>query len=357
MIYRSLIYPLLSRLDAEWTHEETLRVLELAQRVAPGPTLLRALAGRVPERPVEAFGLRFPNAVGVAAGFDKDARVAMGLGMLGFGHVEVGTLTPRPQEGNPRPRIFRLPRQRGLINRMGFPNGGVDAAVPRLAALAGESRSFLIGVSLGKQKETPLAEAVGDYLAVMRKVHRYAAYLAVNISSPNTPGLRELQGGKFLSELCGELVREGAHLTRDSGLPRRPILVKIAPDLSRAELDEILETIIHAGIDGVIATNTTLKRPGVRGAVAKEAGGLSGAPVGERSLKLISHIYRTTGGRLPIIAVGGIATPEDARRRLDAGASLVQVYTGLVYEGPCLAGRLARGIRGGGVSPGPENPL
>ena len=344
MVYERAIYPLLARFEAEWVHERTLAALALAQRHGAGRWLLRRLAGPVVNRPVPLFGLTFPNQLGMAAGFDKEARVARGLAALGFGHVEVGTLTPRPQVGIPRPRIFRLREDGALINRMGFPNLGVERALTELQQL--QQRDFILGVSLGKQKETPLVEAVNDYLAVMRAVYPHADYLAVNISSPNTPGLRDLQGGDYLGHLLGELMTAGAAEAERLRCPVRPLLVKIAPDLSWAELDEILLAIATAGINGIIATNTTIARSGLVSANQREMGGLSGLPLRERSNEIIAYIHAQTAGRLPIIGVGGVRTVADVKAKLDAGASLVQLYTGLVYGGPRLPGALLRGIAG-----------
>lgn len=347
-LYRRFVWPLLARSDPESTHERTLRLLERAQRLAPGRALLRLLAGRVPPQPVEVLGLRFPNPLGIAAGFDKDARVVRGLAALGFGHVEVGTLTPRPQPGNPRPRVFRLPEDRALINRLGFPNGGVEAAVPRLQRWAAQdppARGFVLGVSLGKQKDTPLAEAVEDYRLGLRAVYPWSDYLAVNVSSPNTPGLRKLQGGRYLEHLLGELVREGNELARQHGVTPRPLLVKIAPDLTDPELETILAAVEAAAIPGVIATNTTVSREGLsRDPRAEETGGLSGRPLEARATEVVARVRQLTGGRLPVIGVGGVEDAAGARRKIDAGASLVQLYTGLVYQGPGVAGRILRGI-------------
>jgi dihydroorotate dehydrogenase len=280
--------------------------------------------------------------LGIAAGFDKDIRVATGLAALGFGHIEVGTLTPRPQAGNPRPRIFRLPQDGAIINRMGFPNGGVAAALPRLHRLAARPREFVLGMSLGKQKETPLADAAGDYIAVMQAVYAYADYLAVNISSPNTPGLRALQGGDYLGQLLAALVAENEALAQAKNVAKRPLFVKIAPDLTLAELDEVLTAVQDNQIDAIIATNTTIRREGLVSPNQHESGGLSGLPLRHQSTELIQHIHRQTNGRLPIIGVGGVRTVDDVQEKLDAGASLVQLYTGLVYEGPGLPGRLLR---------------
>ncbi len=346
-LYQSLIFPVFKRMDPERAHDWTSKSLQFAQSMAPGRAVLRTLAGKIPDRKVKFCGLTFQNVIGIAAGFDKDVHVSEGLACLGFGHIEVGTLTPRPQPGNPKPRVFRLPPDRAIINRMGFPNGGVDAALPRLQRLANRDREFVLGVSLGKQKETPLADAAGDYIAVMRKVYTSADYLAVNISSPNTPGLRELQGGGYLGKLLGALVQEGNELAEREKVSRRPILVKIAPDLTDEELDEILEAVQSSQIDGMIATNTTIGREGATHPNAKETGGLSGEPVREKSTRIIARIHDRTGGRVPIIGVGGISSAADAREKLDAGASLLQVYTGLVYEGPCMAGRLLRDLATG----------
>ena len=340
--YEQYIFPLLRRTDAETAHDRTVRALARAQSHPAGRAFLRRLAGELPHQPVQLFGLTFPNVLGIAAGFDKDAQVAEGLALLGFGHVEVGTLTPWPQPGNPKPRVFRLPEDGALINRMGFPNGGVVRALPRLRALAEGQRPFILGISLGKQKETPLAEAADDYRLLMRAVYPYADYLAINISSPNTPGLRDLQGGNYLAYLLGELTAENEVLAQKHGVGKRPLLVKIAPDLTPAELEEMLDAIQSAGIDGLIATNTTLKRDGLNNSLQMEQGGLSGRPLRQRSREVVAAIARQTGGRLPIIGVGGVRTADDAQAMLDAGAALVQLYTGLVYEGPGLAGRILR---------------
>jgi dihydroorotate dehydrogenase len=326
----------------ETAHEETVRALSLAQRSITGRAFLRRLAGPLPALPVDCAGLRFPNPLGLAGGFDKDARVARGLALLGFGHIEVGTLTPRAQAGNPRPRIFRLAEDEALINRMGFPNGGLEAVLPRLRALRQRELGAVLGVSLGKQKETALEDAAADYLAVMRGVYSYADYLAVNISSPNTPGLRELQGGRYLDHLLATLVAEGRGLS--AGDRPKPLFVKIAPDLSWEEIDEVLAAIETAGADGLIATNTTLRRDGLHSEARAEAGGLSGAPLRERSRAVVAFVSKQTGGRLPIIGVGGVSTAEDIKAMLDAGATLVQLYTALVYGGPGLPGRLLRAL-------------
>lgn len=341
-IYKQLIWPNLKRVDAEAIHEKTLGALKVAQNLLSGRTILRTIRGNVPHDPVELFGLTFPNRLGMAAGFDKEARVARGLAELGFGHVEVGTLTPRPQVGNPKPRIFRLPPDRALINRMGFPNQGVDAAVPRLRRLAKLERDWIVGVSLGKQKETPLDDAADDYVEVMGKVFPYADYLAVNVSSPNTPGLRKLQGRAYLDAMLGRLQDEAGKLAARHQIGVKPILLKIAPDLNWDELGEILAAAEANGVAGIIATNTTLSRDGLTDAARNEKGGMSGRPMVAHSTAVIAKIAEMS--RLPIIGVGGVDSAETAREKLDAGASLVQLYTGLVYEGPGLAGEILRGL-------------
>lgn len=318
-----------------------MRLLAWAQG-GVGRPFLQKIAGNIPSQSVQLAGLTFPNPLGMAAGFDKDARVAVGLGLLGFGHIEVGTLTPRPQIGNPRPRVFRLEEDGAIINRMGFPNEGVMAAVTRLQKMAVQPRSFVLGVSLGKQKETPLAEAANDYCEVMQAVFPFADYLAVNISSPNTPGLRDLQGGRYLGQLLQILMAKNEGLARELKLAKRPLFVKIAPDLTHAELDEILTAVQDNQIDGIIAANTTTRRDGLQSPKQDALGGLSGIPLRQQSTKLIQHIYKQTNGRLPIIGVGGVRSAADVQAKMDAGASLVQLYTGLIYEGPSLPGRLLR---------------
>jgi dihydroorotate dehydrogenase len=340
-MYEQIIFPLLKRVDPETAHDRALRLLALAQANWPGRQVLRLVAGSCPRQPVTLWGLTFPNVLGMAAGFDKDVRVAAGLGLLGFGHVEVGTLTPKPQSGNARPRIFRLPEDGAVINRMGFPNGGVAAALPRLVALGRRSRPFILGVSVGKQKETPLAEAAADYAAVMTAVYPYVDYLAVNISSPNTPGLRELQGGNYLGHLLAALVAQRDRLAAEQGR-KRPLLVKIAPDLDDNELDDILTAVFDTHIDGMIATNTTIQRVGLHSPRQSETGGLSGRPLKEKSRQIVAAIHQRTQGKVPIIGVGGIETADDVKAMLDAGASLVQIYTSFIYRGPALPGKLLR---------------
>lgn len=344
--YSRSIFPALAHLDPETAHHMTLDSLALAQSNPAGRAILRAIAGAVPSLPVQVGSLRFPNPIGLAAGFDKDARAIRGLALLGFGHIEVGTLTPAPQAGNPRPRIFRLREDRALINRMGFPNEGVASAAHRLRLLISTERNFVLGVSLGKQKDTPLAGAARDFISVMQAVYPFADYLAVNISSPNTPGLRELQGQRFVSQLLVTLINRGKEIAAESEMRPRPIWVKIAPDLSLSELDIILEALSAAGGDGMIVANTTTSRDGLASPAAGEAGGLSGPPLRKRVTELIAHVYHQTSGTLPIIGVGGISSAADVQETLAAGASVVQLYTSMVYAGPGLPGRILRDLAG-----------
>lgn len=349
-MYRQLIRPLLFRGDPERVHAATLFLLGWAGDSAAGRLLLRAIRGRVPAQPVHCFGLTFANRLGVAAGYDKDVRAVRGLGSLGFGHVEVGTLTPQPQRGNPRPRIFRLPEDDALINRLGFPNQGVAVAVPRLQGLMGHVDRPIVGVSLGKQKDTALDDAAADYLAVMRQAYPVADYIVVNVSSPNTPGLRRLQGRAYLDALLGALSAERQALARRTATARlRPLLLKIAPDLTFTEIDTIVAAALDHGFDGIVAANTTVARDGLHGRHRAEKGGLSGAPLLPRTVEIVRHIHGTTDGRLPIIGVGGVGTAADVARLLDAGATLVQLYTALVYAGPALPGQILRRLaeRGG----------
>ncbi len=335
-MYRHFFRPLLFRLDPETAHGLTLSLLRLAGLFPPSRWLLQALYA-APEKPVEVFGLRFKNPLGLAAGYDKDALALRGLAALGFGHLEVGTVTPRPQPGNPKPRLFRLVEDEAIINRMGFPGQGAEVAAKHVQMF--KRANVIVGVNLGKNKDTPLEAAAADYLTLMRVFAPLADYLVINISSPNTVGLRRLQGRERLEGLLGAISEE----RRRSAL-ERPILVKLAPDLSDVELDDALDVILRAGMDGVIATNTTLGRPGLRSRYREESGGLSGGPLRVRSEAVLEKVVKRLEGRLPVVSVGGIMSPEDAKRRLDMGAALVQVYTGLVYAGPGLVKEIVRAI-------------
>lgn len=333
----SLFKSLAFRMDPEGVHERTLRWLQRTAR--PGRPHL--LAGAVPEKPVDLMGIRFPNPVGLAAGMDKDGVCVDGFASLGFGFLELGTVTPRPQPGNPKPRLFRLPEHEAVLNRMGFNNHGVEALVARLANAA---RTLPIGVNIGKNFDTPIERAADDYLACLQAVYPVADYITVNISSPNTTNLRELQKGNAFSSLLRALVSRRNDLADRHG-KRTPLAVKIAPDVDGAQLDFIAGELTRHQIDAVVATNTTLDRARVSGhPLAGQSGGLSGAPLRQRSTEVVRELARRLDGALPIIGVGGIFTAADAREKLDAGASLVQVYTGLIYRGPRMVGDIVRGL-------------
>jgi dihydroorotate dehydrogenase len=342
-LYQHAVKPALFRLDPERAHELGVDALALLGRLRPLCAGLERVHRLDParHRPVAAFGLKFPNAVGLAAGFDKNGHAWPAAAALGFGHVEIGTVTHHAQPGNPRPRAFRYPAEQAVINRMGFNNEGAAALAARLAQRSGP-RSIPLGINLGKSKVTPLDQAVEDYLGSFRLLADHADYVVVNVSSPNTPGLRELQDASWLKPLLAALVEENKARVAANKL-RRPLLLKIAPDLNWLQIDAALQVIADLGLDGIIATNTTLARPGAL-ASANEAGGLSGAPVRRRSTEIINYISRATNARLPIIGVGGIMDEAAAGEKLDAGATLVQLYTGLIYRGPFFAAEVARAL-------------
>lgn len=327
------VRPWFFRLPPERAHALTLGLVRLAGGLPLVPGLLdRCCSG--PNRPVQVFGLTFRNPVGLAAGYDKDARGWRGLAHLGFGHIEIGTVTPRPQPGNPPPRLFRLVEDQALINRMGFPGRGGRFVARQLSHA--RPAGLVLGVNIGKNKDTALDDAAQDYILLLRQFAHLADYLAINVSSPNTVGLRHLQGRQALEALLGALAQERRDLLAQHPSLHLPLLVKLAPDLDEGELEDALEVILAAGMDGVIATNTTLTRDGLRSPLINETGGLSGAPLFMKSLRLVHQIWQLTGGSLPVIGVGGIHNADTAQAMLDAGASLVQVYTGLVYRGPGL---------------------
>jgi dihydroorotate dehydrogenase len=320
-------------MDPENAHGLTLNLVRLAGNFPLTRWLLQSMYA-APVQSVNAFGLTFKNPIGLAAGYDKDGVAVSGLAALGFGHIEVGTVTPRPQAGNPRPRVFRLVEDKAVINRMGFPGRGADFVTRQLSKRLRPS-SIILGVNLGKNKDTPLEEAACDYLSLMHTFASLADYLTINVSSPNTVGLRRLQGRQMLEDLLGAIAKERPSLSKNI-----PILVKLAPDLDEAELEDALQVILDSGMDGIVATNTTLFRPGLRSAKAVESGGLSGAPLQELSLAMLKKIVKKVGERIPVVSAGGVMRPEDAQLRLQAGASLVQIYTGLVYAGPGLVKKM-----------------
>jgi dihydroorotate dehydrogenase len=334
----SFFRPLLFKLDPETAHHLTLQLIRLAGIFPPSRQILQARYA-VPEHPVDVFGLHFSNPIGLAAGYDKDGIALRGLSTLGFSHIEIGTVTLHPQPGNPRPRVFRLVEDQAVINRMGFPGQGADKMEKQLKMK--RPKNLIVGVNLGKNKDTPLEEAASDYMLLVRRFMPLADYLAINVSSPNTAGLRRLQGREMLEALLKAIAREREKLISRDGC-KTPILVKLAPDLAEQELEDALDAILRTGMDGVIATNTTLAREGLHSKHREETGGLSGAPLRSRSEEILRSVVKKLNGRLPVVSVGGIMNPMDARARLEAGAALVQVYTGLVYFGPGLVKQMIR---------------
>jgi dihydroorotate dehydrogenase len=345
--YEKFLRPVFFRMDPERAHEWVARSLMMLSALRPVCRLMaryNGVSGKA--RPVEAFGLRFPNAVGLAAGFDKNAVFWPAAMALGFGHVEIGTVTHQRQPGNPRPRIFRYPEEEAVINRMGFNNDGAERIARRLRKQLRAGRPHApLGVNIGKSKAVSLEHAAEDYLQSFEALADHADYFAINVSSPNTPDLRKLQEESRLMMLLQQL--QQANEARALRLQTKPIpmLVKIAPDLSFQQIDGVLEAIFQLGFSGIIATNTTLARPGRLEAV-REEGGLSGCPLRRRSTEIINYISRATSGRLPIIGVGGISDIQSAAEKLDAGASLVQIYTGMIYHGPFFPREIARGLAG-----------
>ena len=337
----TLARPLLFSLDPENAHNLTLPALRRAARLG-----LTGVIGKPKPDPRTVMGITFPNPVGLAAGLDKDGAYIDGLAALGFGSIEIGTVTPRAQPGNPRPRMFRLPAARGIINRMGFNNGGVDAFVANVqASRFYQERQGVLGLNIGKNADTPIERAADDYLECLRKVYPYASYVTVNISSPNTKNLRQLQGASELDALLSQLKGEQSRLADHYGR-YVPLALKIAPDVDGDQIRDIGSALIRNGIDGVIATNTTLNRRDVEGMRhASEQGGLSGAPVFDLSNIVIRALKKEVGDAVPIIGVGGILSGRDARAKIDAGAQLVQLYSGLIYRGPALVKECADALR------------
>ncbi|HRK18145.1 MAG TPA: quinone-dependent dihydroorotate dehydrogenase [Hyphomicrobiaceae bacterium] len=329
-----LAKPVLFSFEAEQAHEMSLKALESG--VYP-----RDLVADSPSLAVEAFGLRFSNPVGIAAGYDKDGRVPDAILGMGCGFAEIGTVTPRPQEGNPRPRVFRLVSDKAVINRLGFNNGGHDAALRRLEARS--AKGGIVGVNIGANKDTD--DKAADYVAGLRLFNPLASYFTVNISSPNTPGLRDLQAPAALDDLLRRVMAAREELVQGGG-PRRPVIVKIAPDIAEADLPAIVERLVARAVDGIAVSNTTLSRAGLTDAErAKEAGGLSGAPLFHRSTVVLARVYQLTEGKIPLIGIGGITSPETAVQKIEAGATLLQLYTGLIYEGPGLVPRIKHGLQ------------
>ena len=332
-----LFRPLFFAVDPESAHHVVLRGLDGVAALG----LVQLATPHLPASPVRVMGIEFPNRVGLAAGLDKNAAHLRGLATLGFGFLEAGTVTPRPQPGNPKPRMFRLKQAEALINRLGFNNDGVDRFVDNVARSRYQG---VLGINIGRNFDTPNERAAGDYVACMRKVYACASYITVNVSSPNTKGLRDLQDEEAFGALLGHLKTEEVTLAEQHGR-RVPLVVKIAPDLDAAAVDSIARLLVRYRIDGVIATNTTIEREGVRGERhADEPGGLSGKPLHEKSTAVIRALARALDGALPIIGAGGIFSGADACEKIDAGATLVQLYTGIIYRGPALVAECVKAL-------------
>ncbi|NRF90797.1 quinone-dependent dihydroorotate dehydrogenase [Paenibacillus frigoriresistens] len=345
MLYKKLAKPILFRMDPEKAHHLTIDGLSAVVSFPGGKQLLKSMYG-VPNSPLLAqqlWGLQFANPIGLAAGLDKNAKAVKGFSQLGFGFMEVGTITPKPQPGNELPRLFRLPEDKALINRMGFNNVGTNAMANNLMKTG--KRDIPVAINIGKNKTTPNEQAEEDYRTCIRELYTYGDFFVVNISSPNTPDLRNLQHGNDLKRLLDAVTTEMQLQEKKNGYSGKPVLVKIAPDLTDEELELTVHTIKDSGISGIIATNTTLSRQGLVHPNREQAGGLSGKPLTQRTTEVIRRVYQLTEGKLPIIGSGGIFTAQDAYEKIRAGASLVEVYTGFIYEGPGMLASLNKGLQ------------
>lgn len=337
-MYKTLIRPIFFSLSPERSHHFALGMLDRLLKIPGIASLMRGMYRY--EKPVELMGLKFPNRVGLAAGFDKNAEYIHALNHVGFGFIEVGTVTPKPQSGNPTPRLFRLPKDQALINRMGFNNDGLHAVVERLKK---RPKNLIIGGNIGKNKVTANEDATSDYLKCLEALHPFVDYFTVNVSSPNTPGLRELQEREPLTNLLRTLQQTNRAMPNP-----KPMLLKIAPDMEEGQLSDIVDILLEVDLEGIIATNTTVSRDGLKTDNAEiesiGAGGLSGRPVKDASTKVVKYLAEKGQGRFVIIASGGIFTPEDAKEKIKAGADLVQVYTGFIYEGVGMVSKIAKAI-------------
>ena len=335
-MYKLLLKPLFFLFDPELVHHTVFKLIKLSNKIPGISNLIRSIFV-IKDKRLERhlFGLTFPNPVGLAAGFDKDAKLYHELSNFGFGFIEIGTLTPKPQDGNPKKRMFRLTEDKGLINRLGFNNEGVESAINRLK----KNKGVLIGGNIGKNKTTTNQNAIKDYVYCFNMLFDYVDYFVVNVSSPNTPNLRELQDRSNLQRLLSTL----SNLNQTKDQPK-PILLKIAPDLSEKQLLDIVEIVTNLNIDGVIATNTTLSRVNLKSSKKNESGGLSGLPLKDKSTDVIKFLHKNSKNAFPIIGVGGVHEPDDAIEKLDAGASLVQMYTGFIYEGPGIVKRINKAL-------------
>jgi dihydroorotate dehydrogenase len=344
-MYDKFLRSFLFRFDPELVHDVTIQLLRFVGSLPPACYLLKKYFNAHSQyisrqnSNIHILGLNFPNQIGLAAGYDKDGIAWKGLTAFGFGHIEVGTVTPRPQNGNPKPRIFRIPDEFSIINRMGFPGKGADYVARQLASRRKKRSSAIIGVNIGKNKDTPNEDAAGDYLYLLEKFYDLADYIAVNVSSPNTVGLRRLQARDTLESLLNQLAIKRTKLSTSI-----PILVKLAPDLSEIELEDALIAVLNSGMDGIIATNTTLDHSKLNSPVKMETGGLSGAALNALSQNIVRKISLKINGQLPIIGVGGIMNSDDAKRMVDSGASLIQIYTGLIYSGPGIVKNILRNL-------------
>ncbi|MEE2988332.1 MAG: quinone-dependent dihydroorotate dehydrogenase [Verrucomicrobiota bacterium] len=347
-IYESILRPILFKMESEQAHDRGRAALMTMGAFPTLCKLIRRFNQVCEDKPIKLFGLEFPNRVGLAAGMDKDGEYPRAIEALGFGHVEVGTVTPEGQLGNPRPRLFRLPEDKALINRMGFNNKGSEAMLNALSKNYPKGkRKMPVGVNIGKAKITPLEDAVNDYVASFRTLADQADYFTINISSPNTQGLRNLQSTAYLYDLLQTIRKENLSQAKKLGRDPHPLLLKIAPDLTFNEVDEIVSVLLELNYDGIIATNTTIQRP--KGMSSTEKGGLSGGKfIRKRSNDIINYIYKATEGKLPIIGVGGIDSVEAAGEKIDAGASMIQIYTGWIYRGPFFARELAHALKSKG---------
>ena len=349
-MYSKFIRPLLFLLNPEQVHHLTIRLLRLLDAIPGMRWIIRQLfAYHGPSLEKEVLGMKFPNPIGLAAGFDKNAEIPDMLGAFGFGFVEVGAITPKPQPGNPKPRLFRLPKDRAIINRMGFNNRGMEYAIANLRRRKG---NLIVGANIGKNSATPNECAGNDYLKLFRSLYEYVDYFVVNVSCPNVADITELQNKAYISQIL-----EPFFEFRRGQNQYRPVLVKISPDLTWEQIDEIIDVLMNTPLDGLVATNTTSSRKGLTSSEKQvEAignGGLSGAPLTDRAIEVIRYLYEKTEGRYPIIGVGGIMTPEDALAMLRAGADLVQVYTGMIYEGPGFVRNICRTLEAEGGSQRP----
>lgn len=342
-LYENILRPVLFTQDPEVMHETAVKAMQVVGAIPPLRVAMEALNFIKTPNPIKLFGVDFPNRVGLAAGFDKEAVCWRASAAFGFGHIEIGTVTMHKQPGNPRPRIFRYPSKEAVVNACGFPNDGAEEISKRLASVLNSNRKkkFVLGVNIGKSKITPLEEAAEDYLYSFNALAPYADFFTINVSSPNTPELRRLQGKDFLPNLLKTVVKANEDRAKKLGVPRIPIVLKIAPDLTFADIDSILSILTELKLDGICATNTTISRPY---SFMEKAGGMSGKPLFEKSLEIVRYISKATDAKLPIIGVGGITDLEKAGKMINAGASLVQIYTGMIYRGPFFARAIANSL-------------